>query len=56
MEPAMRIVLLITVLGFTVFFSVLLMRRQMQLRLKNTLIDLMRETEARHLSASTQDV
>lgn len=56
MEPTMRIVLLITVLGFTVFFSVLLMRRQMQLRLKNTLIDLMRETEARHLSASTHDV
>jgi hypothetical protein len=43
-------------LAFTVFFSVLLMRRQMQLRLKNTLFDLMRETEARHLSAPAQDI
>ena len=51
MEPTMRVVLAITVLCFTAFFSVLLVRRQMQLRLKNELNDLMRETDEEHLSA-----
>ena len=39
MEPAMYAVLVVTVASFTVFFSVLLMRRQMQLRLKNSLMN-----------------
>ncbi len=55
MEPAMRVVLAITVSSFTLFFAVLLVRRQMQLRLKTTLNDVMREAETRHLVTPAQD-
>lgn len=56
MEPIMRIVLAITVLGFTGFFSVVLIRRKMQLQRKNELEDLLRETEAKHLSTQTLEI
>ena len=45
MEPSMRIVLVLSIISYTVFFCVLLFRRRMQLRLENLLADAMQPTQ-----------
>ena len=45
MEPSMVVVLVICVVSFTMFLSILLLRRQVQLRLQQSLCDLRQQTE-----------
>ena len=56
MEPSMRAVLMITVLCFTAFFSVLLIRRRTQLLLKETLANCVRVNGKTHASAQIRAI
>ncbi len=47
MEPTMRVVLLVSIAGFTAFFSLLLVRRRNQLRLASRLASLEQQFEER---------
>jgi len=54
MEPSMRAVLVVTALSFTAFFSLLLTRRQMQLRRKHELAGWTQATQTGPWSAPTR--